>query len=110
MLSLPSRKSCLPGACNGIPTGTSGSCGEMKGTTTETTVTTRIKLTAAQLSTREGDFGSDRNRSRPRDQVPAVGVPAVTTAMSARLPFDAGHPVWTPGRALEPDVELPVTA
>ena len=105
-LSLPSRKPSLPGACSGMPTGTSGSCGEMNGIATATTVTTGTIPDAAQLIRDDGDFSNENRRSRPRIHVP----PVTAIAMSARLPLDAGHLVRAPGDALQPDVELFVIA
>src|SRR5882757_9792263 len=104
-LSLPSRNPSLPGACSGMPTGTSGSCGEINGIATATTVTRGTRLTAAQLTRDDGDFSSE-SRSWPRIHVP----PVTAIAMSARLPFDAGHLVRAPWDALQPDVELRVVA
>src|SRR5262245_53485831 len=104
--SVPSRKPPLPGAFSGMPAGTSGSCGEISGTATATTVTMKTRLTAAQFISIGEEFGSDGSRTRPRAIVPAGSA----IAISARLPLDTRDLVWTTGFALQPDVELAVGA
>jgi hypothetical protein len=91
----------LPGACNGMPAGTSGSSGEMSGTASATTVTTITNDTATQFISDGGDFGNESRRTRPRANVPAGSA----IAMSARLPLDTGDLVRIAGRPLEPNVE-----
>src|ERR1700694_2216909 len=106
MLSVPSRKPPLPGACNGMPTGSSGSSGARSGTATATTVTTNTNATAAQLSSTDDEGGGDNRRSRPRNEVPG----GMATAISARLPLDAGDLMRAARPAFQADVEFGVGA
>src|SRR6478609_4061780 len=87
MLSVPRTNPFFHGACNGIPTGRSGSCGASSGTATAITVTTT---------------GVAHGRGPT--------VVQVVRRPSARLPFDAGHLVRVAGDALQTHVELGAAA
>src|ERR1700704_4048478 len=104
--SEPRRKPPLPGACNGMPAGTSGSSGEMSGTARATTVTTKTNDTAAQFMSIGEVFGRDSSRTRPRAHVPAGSA----IAISARLSLGTGDLVRITRRPLQPDIELAVGA